>query len=239
MSKASYTLYIIIVTLILAGCQGESKYYSRLCALDSVLVQSPDSVYKVLVAEEKEAQQQSRSDRMYYELLRADAQNKAYIDFTTDSIMKEVAEYYDNHGTANQQIRAHYLLGCTYRDLGDAPSALECYLNAICLADSTKSNCDKKLLMTLHSQMASLYKTQHLIGYAIFETSAAYKDASECRDSVSMANLMLQNAQLYLMSQDYKKSKELAMKADSISRKNNIEEFSRTASLIQAQICIA
>lgn len=74
---------------------------------------------------------------MYYDLLRADAQNKAYIDFTTDSVMLQVADYYDQHGTANEQMRAHYLLGCTYRDLKDVPMEQQCFLEATEKADTT------------------------------------------------------------------------------------------------------
>ena len=32
---------------------------------------------------------------MRYHLLRADAQNKCFVPFTTDSVMKEVAHYYE------------------------------------------------------------------------------------------------------------------------------------------------
>ena len=52
---------------------------------------------------------------MQGELLRARRMNKEYIDFTTDSVMKEVAAYYDRHGSPNERMEAHYLLGCAYR----------------------------------------------------------------------------------------------------------------------------
>ena len=52
---------------------------------------------------------------MKYELLYAKAMNKAYIDFTSDSIMKKVALYYDKHGSKNEQMEAYYLLGCVYK----------------------------------------------------------------------------------------------------------------------------
>ena len=64
-----------------------------------------------------------RHERMREELFRAREMNKEYIDFTTDSVMKEVADWYDRHGTSNERMEAHYLLGCTYRDMGEAPRA--------------------------------------------------------------------------------------------------------------------
>ena len=59
-----------------------------------------------------------RHERMQEELLCARRMNKEYIDFTTDSVMKEVAAYYDRHGSPNERMEAHYLLGCAYRDTG-------------------------------------------------------------------------------------------------------------------------
>lgn len=46
---------------------------------------------------------------MKYELLYAKAMNKAYIDFTSDSVMKKVALYYDKHGSKNEQMEAYII----------------------------------------------------------------------------------------------------------------------------------
>ena len=65
------------------------------------------------------------SRQMHKALMQAKAQNENFEPFTTDSTMLRVVDYYDSHGTANEQMLAHYFLGCVYRDLGDAPRALE------------------------------------------------------------------------------------------------------------------
>ena len=62
---------------------------------------------------------------MRYEVLLAEAMNKSYVSFTTDSVLKQVVRYYDRHGSPNEQLKAHYLLGCAYRDMGEAPA--ECF----------------------------------------------------------------------------------------------------------------
>lgn len=63
-----------------------------------------------------------RNGEMSALLDRADSMNRAYIPMTDgiDSLLLEATKYYDRHGTPNQQIRAHYLLGCAYRDMGEA-----------------------------------------------------------------------------------------------------------------------
>ena len=95
-----------------------------------------------------------------YRLLQADAMNKTYRPFTTDSILKEVVDYYDRHGTPNERLRARYLLGCAYRDMGESPQAIESYQDAISAADTTSSTCDFKTLSSVYSQMADVYRNQ-------------------------------------------------------------------------------
>ena len=50
--------------------------------------------------------------RMHELLLQAQRQNQEYTPFTSDSIGKVLVEYYDRYGNANEQMLAHYLLGC-------------------------------------------------------------------------------------------------------------------------------
>ena len=160
--KPHIRILLVLAVLTFMACGGGNSFKAQLLHLDSLLVSNPDSVYQVLEGMREEAQQQRKSSRMYYELLRADAQNKAYIDFTTDSVMLEVAKYYDHHGTANEQMRAHYLLGCTYRDLQDVPMELQCFQEATEKADTTSKDCDLYTLYAIYGQMAGIYHSQFL-----------------------------------------------------------------------------
>ena len=115
-----------------------------------------------------------RHERMEQELLRARKMNKEYVSFTVggdlhspDSVMREVADYYDHHGTPNEQMEAHYLLGCVYRDMGEAPRAIDCYLDAAACADTTAADCDFYMLASIHAQMAWLYHQQLLLSYEV------------------------------------------------------------------------
>ncbi len=117
-------------------------------------------------------------------LAEADSLNQNYIPFTTDSTMKEVVDYYDHHGTANERMRAYYLLGCVYRDLGEAPHALECYHDAVDCADTTARDCDFRLLGRIHGQMATLFGTQLLPRDMLRELKATYHYASLANDTM-------------------------------------------------------
>ena len=65
--------------------------------------------------------------RMAQVIAEADSLNRHYIPMTCDSLLLQACHYYDRHGSSNERMRAHYLLGCAYRDMGEAPQALECY----------------------------------------------------------------------------------------------------------------
>ena len=165
MKRSIYIVFLLV--LALTSCNESVEMNRVLTAADSLLTVQPDSALRYLEAHARLKGEGSRSQRMRYELLRATAQNKAYVDFTTDSVMKQVADYYDHHGTANQQLQAHYLLGCVYRDLGDAPRAIECYLDAVEKADTTAEDCDYKTMGATYSQMAGMYHRQLLLNNEI------------------------------------------------------------------------
>ena len=112
--------YLLLTLMLFAACT-HTSHEPRLVAADSLLQSRPDSALTLLRA----MTFSSTADRMYHQLLLADACNKCYDTLPPDSILSEVADYYDRHGSANEQVRAHYLLGCAYRDMGEAPQALQ------------------------------------------------------------------------------------------------------------------
>ena len=66
-----------------------------------------------------------RHQQMLALLDEADSLNRAYAQLPSDTLLLEATAYFDRHGSANERLRAHYLLGCAYRDMGDAPRALQ------------------------------------------------------------------------------------------------------------------
>ena len=100
--------------------------------------------------------------RMAAIIAEADSMNRHYVPMTSDSLLLLACQYYDRHGTPNERMRARYLLGCAYRDMGEAPQALECYQDAIASADTTVTGCDFQLMMKISGQMAGLFHAQNL-----------------------------------------------------------------------------
>lgn len=183
-----HLVYIFLLAIILFSCAGRSRFAHTLDAMDSLMKVNPDSAYKELVAMKDDADNQREALRMRYQLTLADAQNKAYVDFTTDSVMKEVTEYYDNHGTANEKMRAYYLLGCTYRDLHDAPMALQHFQMAVEKADTMQEDCDYQTLISIYGQLANIYYEQRLPQAELSALAMCEKHAIKIRQTTIAIN---------------------------------------------------
>ena len=170
----------MLTLLVLAGCTGTSRQ-PQLVAMDSLLLSRPDSALTLL----RGMSFTDKADRMYHYLLLADACNKCYDTLPSDTILQEVADYYDRHGTPNEQVRAHYLLGCAYRDMGEAPMALQCYQQAIESADTISEDCNYAILCRIHAQAAGLFKEQYMPDEAIYELDEAMKCSQMANDSLT------------------------------------------------------
>lgn len=158
-------IYLLLILLILASCVGNRKYDDLMQRADSIMNADDDSAkvaIRMLDGVKSKLPEFTQSQKMRYELLRHKAMNKACITFTSDSVMKEVVDYYDHHGSANERMLANYVLGCVYRDLHEAPMALEYYNKATEQADTTATDCDYGTLYRVYSQMGILFDKQYL-----------------------------------------------------------------------------
>ena len=123
--------------------------------------------------------------------------NADYVPFTSDSTMLQVVDYYDSHGTPNERLRAHYMLGCVYRDLGEAPHALDCFHDAAMCADTTAADCDFRTLSRVHSQTAALLGEQLLPRQQLEELHLQYADAMRAKDTLCALNAISQTITTY------------------------------------------
>ena len=102
-------------------------------------------------------------EQMLRQLEQLEQANRADSVMRNDSLAEDLVAYFDKHGTPNERMRAHYILGRTYSDIGEAPRAISSYQDAIDAADTTVSDCDFYTLGSVYSQMATLYRSQLLL----------------------------------------------------------------------------
>lgn len=200
-------IYLLLILLLLASCAGNRKYDDLMQRADSIMNVNDDSakvVIRMLDGVKSQLPEFSQAQKMRYELLRHKAMNKACITFTSDSVMKEVVDYYDHHGSANERMLANYVLGCVYRDMHEAPMALKYYNKATEQADTTAADCDYGTLYRVYSQMGFLFSKQYLPYQLLDAFGKAEKYAYLAKDTLNaIINYQnRENAYSYLGNKD-------------------------------------
>ena len=181
-------IFLLLIIMILTSCAGNRKYDDLMQRADSIMNVNDDSAkvaIRMLDGVKSQLPEFTKKQRMRYELLRHKAMNKACITFTSDSVMKEVVDYYDHHGSANERMLANYVLGCVYRDLHEAPMALEYYNKATEQADTTAADCDYGTLYRVYSQMGFLFSKQYLPYQELNAFDKAEKYAYLAKDTLN------------------------------------------------------
>lgn len=205
MIKKLNTLFTwILLPILFVSCTGNKAYDKLLIKADSIMNIDDDSAevaIRMMQSIKPELSQFSKSQKKRYELLYHKAMNKAYMDFTSDSTMLEVVDYYEQHGSANEKMLAYYILGCVYRDMHEAPMALEYYNKATELADTTAKDCDYATLCRIYSQMGFLFAKQHLPHQELASLDKAVKYAYLAKDTLN-AIRYYQNKQAIYASQN-------------------------------------
>lgn len=154
--KSVFYTFIMMFLVAVSCTNGEHEFKS----LDQAMETRPDSVLKRLDELSSSYSSMSKSEKMHYILLKAEAMNKLFIPMDTLQHVDEMCDYYMSHGSSAEKLRANYMMGSVYRDRNDAPSALQYYSEAIRCADTTDAQCDYKTVARVYGQMEEMYRIQ-------------------------------------------------------------------------------
>ena len=233
-------LYLLPLFFLMLCCKGGDNSFDiimvRADSLMEIDMDSAPSALRMLDSMSPHVPYLSKSRRMRYELLRAKAMNKSNVYFRSDSTMKEVAAYYSHHGTPNEKMMAWYLLGCVYRDLGEAPAALEYYQKAAACADTTAEDCDYSILNKIYAQSAIVLHSQKLID----EELDMWHKAEYCgkrAHNIRMAISAFENTvRIYYALNDYNKVMQISDSASSAYLNSGYKDKAARAIFIQIDI---
>ena len=185
---------LIFIILLFCGC-GSQDGQRMLDRAGTVINDDPDSALAILDCMDEN--HLSRSQRMKRLLLLTNAQNKCDTIFRSDSIQRILVDYYEHHGSANDRMLAHYLLGRAYYDMGEMPMALNAY--QLALADTTETEHDYYQLTRITAQMSKIYYHQNLLNYQIDYINKSVKYALLGKDTLGAINNYVQKAKSYDM----------------------------------------
>ena len=172
---------ILLLSVVLSLCAcGDRTAQRMLDRAENVINETPSEAIAVLDSIGDDGL--SRSQRMRHLLLLTNAQNKCDTVFRSDSIQRLLVDYYESHGTANERMLAHYLLGRAYYDMGEMPMSLNAY--QLALADTTGTEKDYYLLTRIHAQISNIFFQQNLIDDQLKHIDLSVKYALLSNDSV-------------------------------------------------------
>ena len=170
-----------MLIILLSGC-GETTRNPVLERLDKMAKVNSrvelDSLYSISKDE------LSKEDKVYYDFLSVKLADKALIHHTSDSIILPVIDYYSSHGPQERYAEALYYGGRVYHDIGDFPSAIKYYGEALRHVEGSKESL--KLKGNIVSQMAGLFNSMRL-----FDEARRYIDMSieidrELKDTINL-----------------------------------------------------
>ncbi|MBO4660058.1 MAG: amino acid ABC transporter permease, partial [Prevotella sp.] len=181
MMKNTY-LYSALLLLLTVSC-GHRSYPQLLLTADSLAEVCPDSAIALLKTYAPQVKGQSTAVRNYYDLLCIKASDKAYIRNTTDSVILRLVDYYEHGGDKHLLPVAYYYAGRVYRDLNDAPQALEFFQKAVSLMVEPFYLKQKELT---YNQMGHLFRRQRLDSDARKMYNKSFLCARQMNDTLMM-----------------------------------------------------
>ena len=127
-------------------------------------------------------------ERQRLQLEKLERMNRADSLMLNDSLARDLADWFDRHGTRNEQLRAYYMLGRTYADRGEVPQALEAYHDAIDRADTTAQDCNYYTLCRVYAQMSDILYYQNLFEDNLRCLKLSVRYALKANDSITAVN---------------------------------------------------
>ncbi len=166
-----------------SSCQHSPSYPPSLLMADSLTYVDPQQALRLLDSLTEEMGEADEPTQRYHQLLTMKARDKAYIPHTSDSLMLALVDYYEHEGDKLLLPEAYYYLGSTYRDMNDAPRALEYYQKALS-AMGEKENL--RIKSPVYAQMGDLFRRQYLYDNALIAYQNAYHCDSIAKDTIGL-----------------------------------------------------
>ena len=211
--RKCFCFIFLLGMLCLSNCQRRVAYPPVLQRVDSLTYVNPRIALQMLDSIRDEMTKAEEPILRYYQLLTVKAKDKGYITHTSDSLMLALVDYYEHEDDKSLLPEAYYYLGSTYRDLKDAPRALDAFQKALDTIDKTPSS----LLRKIHNQMGWLYFRQYMYDDALASYLEGYRCDSLLRDSFEMSSDLVNIATLYRAKTNTRKSLDYLLRAKTIA----------------------
>lgn len=171
----------LLLTILFVSC-GRTPLNPTLVELEEMADSNSEDALDSLHSIPKD--ELSKVDKEYYNFLSVKLADKAIINHTSDSIILPVIDYYSSHGPKERYAEALYYGGRVYHDIGDFPSAIKYYGEALKHVEGSKESL--KLKGNIVSQMAGLLKSMRLFNEARRYIDMSIEIDRELKDTINL-----------------------------------------------------
>ncbi len=197
------------MAMLMVACAGEYKPDPALVTVAEIVEDHPQDALQAL--DTIDASRLGEADRHYYDLLTIKATDRAYIVHTSDSLILDVISYYESHPHQQLYPEAVYYGGRVYSDLGDYPTSLQYFQQALDLIPSDDEH--------RHLRGKVLAQTGRLLeNLRLYEQAIPYVDEALTLDSIegipfNLAYTHEQRGVLAMKTKDFETAKTHFVKA--------------------------
>lgn len=223
----SHIVFLAFASACIVSCiDEEAVYEARLSQIDSLIMVNADSAKCLLTDMKTEMNDVSDDVWAYYNLLCAKADNKTSVVFSSDTLIQNVADYYEKNRPASRLSEAYYLLGRANSDLKNEDKALFNYHKAL-LVDS--ASVSTYLRSRIYAQIGYIYLRNGMPEEAYKMQEFAHYYCQQCDDTLGM-RYSKEDMQTIVTYPDTFRISESAYQAN-ILKVRNIEERARASIL--------
>ncbi|CDA92943.1 tPR repeat-containing protein [Prevotella sp. CAG:1320] len=222
-------MWIVVLLSSCGGSETDEWAHPTLYEADSLVEDAPEKALSLLRKDSAAICGQGKAGVMGLWLLKIHAEDKLYVTHLSDSIMQEVVEYYDAHGTPAQRAHAHYVLGRVYCDMRLSGSAISAFEKAI--ETRGEDNVTYLYKYKAASWLGALYEGKRLWKDAMAAEKEAYGYAQKSGRTAPVVYALRDIGRLYdyqgkgkLGIPYYRKASAIALKARNAYLYNMVEE---------------
>ena len=198
--KRNVLAYLLLSIVLLTACERHYDYPHELLSVDSLCEVCPDSALLCLKAISSQMEQSPEPVRRYYQLLTVRAADKAYIPHTSDSLILQVVDYYEQSGDPSLLPTAYYYAGRVYHDMKRFPDALPFFQKALTVLEMRP---DHRLMAKTNSQIGEILIDLNLEDQAMKYIDAARQNDILAGNVISLVYDLRDIANIYRTKQNY------------------------------------
>ncbi len=206
-----YRIVFLPALVMMMGC-GPRQHDQRLANVEATISKSPKEALALL--DSIDITTLSEADRYYYDFLSVKAGDKAYIEHASDTTILKVIDYYADKDDA-LYVEALYYGGRVYSDMGDTPTALQYFHEA--LDNFSDESPDLDLKANILSQTGRLLTSINLFDEAVPYIEEAIAIGEQRRDTLNMVYDIQLLGGTYRRAREFNRAELLLSKALDLS----------------------